>query len=86
MLNKWTTVMDWGEGIPTQQAYERASGRRHYNAIRRLNRELRRGEVAQLLSRYGLLSWGVQSKIAAVLKVNRSTICRDIQSLLRAKK
>lgn len=74
--------MDWGEGIPTQQAYERASGRRHYNAIRRLNRELRRGEVAQLLSRYGLLTWGVQTKIARQLGINKSTVCRDIAALL----
>jgi hypothetical protein len=74
----------WSQTIDTGAAYRRASGRRHYNAVRRFHRERRRAEVARLLICKGaLFRRGLQTELARELNVSRSTICRDLAYLLR---
>ena len=72
---------DWNKPTTSDEAYRRASGRRHYNAVRKLRASFRRTQVVRLLRVYGLLDWGVQSRIAEQLGVSRATICRDIKAI-----
>jgi hypothetical protein len=67
------------EGVVlTQDAIERrASGRKHYNAVRTFRATLRRMEVARLL----LAGWK-PGHIAATLDVHPTTITRDIVRLM----
>lgn len=58
----------------------RAAGRRAYNARRWCLRERRQVLVAELLCRLGG-DYGVQAKIARVLKVSEATVSRDIKAL-----
>ena len=75
---------EWSQTIDTSAAYRRASGRRHYNAVRSFQRERRRAEVARLLTCKGaLFRRGLQTELAHELNVSRSTICRDLAYLLR---
>ena len=71
----WSKPTTWGE------VCKRAGGRRHVNAMRRFNAELRRGEVMRLLHTWG---WhhGVQAKIARQLHVSESTVARDMATFL----
>lgn len=61
-----------------------AGGRRRYNAERRIRRELRRKQVADLLLKFGWFR-GIQTKIARELDVSRSVVSRDVRALLRAR-
>ena len=62
----------------------RAGGRRHHNAVRRLNAERRRWAVMADWCRLGgILNRGVQSRLADKYGVHKSTICRDIKTALR---
>jgi hypothetical protein len=66
----------------SQDALERrASGRRHYNAVRQSNASFRRSQVAQRMAA------GTTSRVAlaARLGVHPSTISRDITALLGAR-
>jgi hypothetical protein len=75
---------EWSQEIDTDAAYRRAGGRRHCNAVRRLIQAHRRFKVARLFSYKGtLLRRGIQTELARELNVGRSTICRDIDYLLR---
>jgi hypothetical protein len=74
----------WSQRIDADVAYRRASGRRHYNAVRRYRRAWRRAEVARLLNCKGaLFRRGLQTELARELGVSRATICRDLAYLLR---
>ena len=80
MNNNWSNPISW------QTVYRRASGRRHYNALRQFQAVIRRHTLLELLAsgRYGRLGdHGVQTRLATVLGVHRATVCRDIQALLQ---
>jgi hypothetical protein len=86
----------WGEPVSGDEAARRAGGRRRYNAWRKFRAEYRRMELVRLLRVQGGLvrrkdGWpdarigalGNQAALARQLNVSRSTICRDVQALLR---
>jgi DNA-binding transcriptional ArsR family regulator len=60
-----------------------AGGRRRYNNLRKVNAELRRVRVAELLLQYGL-NWGAGAEIARTLGVSPSTVSRDLKALKEA--
>ena len=72
---QWKQPTSWAE------VTRRAVGRYKYNAVRRLQAQLRRREVLELLHRWGWIP-GLQSQIAAHLGVHKSTICRDLQRIM----
>ena len=67
----------WSQRISTADAYRRASGRRHYNAERQLNANLRRIELVPLLGK-GL----TLEQMAIRLHTSTSTVFRDIKKIL----
>jgi transposase len=73
--NSW-----WSEPVSWETVCRRARGRSRINAWRRHLQTLRRQQVVELLIRYG---WkpGVQTLIAAELRVHKSTISRDVAAL-----
>jgi DNA invertase Pin-like site-specific DNA recombinase len=73
--------MAWTDRVSDTIAYRRASGRRHYNAIRQVRATVRRSQVARLLRAYGL-ERGTQARIARELNVSDATISRDTRSVL----
>jgi hypothetical protein len=73
--------MAWQDSVDDDEAARRAGGRRHYNARRRLAREYRRTQVANMLLRRPPFEWGAASAIARELGVHRSTICKDLRAL-----
>ena len=69
---------------PTESYARRAGGRRRYNAQRQFIAEYRRTQLSRLLFCKGaFLEHGIQARLARELGVSRSTICRDLQTLLR---
>ncbi len=62
----------------------RASGRRHYNAVRQLHAIERRAAVRQMWAAAGGhdAPWGTQKRIAAALGVGKATVCRDLHGVL----
>lgn len=70
----------WSAFTTTSEANRRAAGRRHYNAMRRFNGDLRRVEVGKLITAYGL-GRGVKARIARELGVHPSTISRDLREM-----
>lgn len=62
----------------------RASGRRHYNAVRQLHAAERRATVQRLWYAAGGHDSprGTQRRIAAALLVGNATICRDLRAVL----
>jgi hypothetical protein len=74
--NSWTAFTSF------DAVCRRAAGRNRYHALRRFRRAQRRCRVAHLLGKYGLGRYGVLSRIARDLGVNRSTISRDVTVLL----
>ena len=81
MIHKCATN-EWSEQTSDVEADQRAGGRRHYNSVRQLRATIRRSEVVRLLEKFG---WkrGVQSRIAGIVGVHRSTVSRDIWGLMR---
>jgi hypothetical protein len=73
---------DWSAPVSDEVAAARAAGRRHYNAVRHLQAELRRGQVLELLMEHGFFSRGIQRRIARHLGVSRATICKDVRAIL----
>jgi hypothetical protein len=71
----WTQRTDW------DTVCRRARGRANFNARRRLAARLRQREVLVLLARWGW-KYGVQSLIVAHLGVHKSTISRDLATLM----
>jgi hypothetical protein len=71
----WSAPTTWDE------VKRRAVGRYKYNAIRRVQAQLRRREVLRLLGEWGWVA-GVQSRMAEALQVHRSTICRDLKVIM----
>jgi hypothetical protein len=76
--------MTWGNPTSWEEVCRRAAARRHYNAVRHFEALQRQTQVAALLGQYGILTHGVQARIARELKVSRATICRDVAALLQA--
>ncbi len=74
----------WSELTDPETVARRAAGRRHYNAMRQLRRELRRLELLERTPSLGLLMTrtGVQKRLAAELGVSPSTISRDVKAIL----
>lgn len=74
MQENWSAPTSWDE------VCKRASGRRHYNAIRQFRAVFRRRKVARLWLAYGG-EWGCQRRIAEELGVSEATISRDLDTL-----
>jgi hypothetical protein len=74
MGKPWSAPTSWDEVV------RRAAGRRKYHALRRFQRALRRQQVAELLTRYGLRP-GVRARIARELGVSQATISRDVKAV-----
>ena len=75
MLNTWGAATNWTE------VCERASGRRRYHSVRRLQVLLRRRKVARCLAREGL-GYGVRARLARQFKVSKATITADVRAIL----
>ncbi len=62
----------------------RASGKRHYNAVRHIHALERRAVVRHLWAAAGghTAPWGTQQRIAAALGVGKATVSRDLQGVL----
>lgn len=60
----------------------RAAGRRRYNALRRSQRDVRRAQVARLVTEFGGIGRGVQVRVARILGVSPSTVSRDVSAVL----
>jgi hypothetical protein len=67
-------------GLSWDEICRRASGRRQYNSVRQFRADYRLVKVVELLHQTGFRR-GYQTKIAKVLGVSRSTICRDFRRL-----
>jgi hypothetical protein len=87
----------WSAPTDPETAARRNAGRRRHNATRRMRAENRRYHVAAMLAYLleqdlatgahrplgsGLFGWGIQTEIANALGVHRSTISRDLRTLL----
>jgi hypothetical protein len=68
---------------PDKGVYRWASGRRRYNRLRQCQAQLRWAQLRQYLPAL-LLHRGLQARLARILGVHRSTICRDAQCLWKA--
>jgi hypothetical protein len=68
----------WSQPTTAAEAIARARGRAKYNSIRHLAVSQRRAEVLRLYLEFGG-GRGVQTRIAEVLGVSRSTVCRDLR-------
>jgi DNA invertase Pin-like site-specific DNA recombinase len=71
----WSRPTSWAE------VKRRAAGRYKYNAIRRVQAQLRRREVLKLLGEIGW-TYGSQVRIARQLGVSEATISRDLAVIL----
>jgi hypothetical protein len=75
---------NWSSPTDTDTVYRRASGRRHYNAVRAFRAEARRSKLVGLLRALGGLTVrGTQARAARELGVSSATITRDVHELLR---
>jgi hypothetical protein len=70
----------WSVPVSHAEACARAGGRRRYNAWRRFMRIQRLGKVSEAMCRF---AWGrgIFSRVARILGVHRSTVCRDWQAI-----
>ena len=75
-----TRAQQWATRIGDRAAFHRAGGRKRFNAIRLRKARKRRARVAAFIQAHGC-PWGVQARLARLLGVNRSTICRDLDAL-----
>jgi hypothetical protein len=75
--------MAWGDWVPTEEAYARASGRRAFNRKRQLAVAARRDRVRELLQRWGSAA-PAKVKMSRVLGVSLRTINRDVRALQEA--
>ncbi len=80
-----STTSDWSRNTRWDEVCRRASGRRRYNAVRRLHAELRRNDLIERARELGtwLTERGFQAAQARRLGVHRSTVCRDVQLITR---
>lgn len=63
------------------EIYRRASGRRRYNARRKLAASLRRQRIATLLKSRPWVR-GIQTALAIELGVSQATLSRDVKAVL----
>ncbi len=80
-----STTSDWSRNTRWDEVCRRASGRRRYNAVRRLHAELRRHDLIERARELGtwLTERGFQAAQARRLGVHRSTISRDVKLITR---
>jgi len=71
----------WSAPTSWEEVKKRAAGRAKYNALRRLNAQLRRRQVLQLLGEIGW-TYGSQATVARQLGVSEATISRDMATIL----
>jgi hypothetical protein len=76
------TKLNWSAPTDWQTVCARAAARRKYNSLRRLRAEERRRQVLELALQLGGLGRGVQTTIAAVLGVHRSTVSKDLKRIM----
>jgi hypothetical protein len=73
----------WSPAFSPDEAARRASGRRRYNARRKVRAILRRRQILEMWEDLGKDGWspydrGGQTFLADFFHVHRSTICRDM--------
>ncbi len=73
----------WSNWTTCEHAARRAGGRRHYNAHRQLLAELRRSALVDYLWASGMVPFGRGAELARHFGVSRSTICRDLERVMR---
>lgn len=82
-LSRWR----WGWRVADDVAHRRAGGRRRRNAEQTAARIARRERVLALMydpkKPLGFIARGWQTRVARDLGVDRATICRDVDALLR---
>ena len=76
-------MAEWSQRTSWDEVCRRAAGRRKYNQWQRAMAAARQDEVFKLLIRHGWNTWGTLSRIARELHVDRSTVCRDRQTIER---
>jgi hypothetical protein len=71
----------WNVPLTSDEANRRASGGRRINAERKREAENRRAAIVEAVGMGKILlsGRGVQTRLAAIFKVNRSTICRNMR-------
>lgn len=77
----------WSRTTTAEEAYRRASGRRHYNFARQGRAWWRQWEIAEWLTRKMHLPKpprGYQAELARMFGVSRATISRDIKAITAA--
>jgi hypothetical protein len=71
--------MTWSSAVAWDVVCRRASGRRRYNAVRRLRARVRRRKIIRMVSGSGAgLQRGDQARLARRLHVSEATISRDL--------
>jgi hypothetical protein len=72
--------IDWNHPRTWEEVCRRHAARRRWNAVKKVVAACRRGEVLELLTRFG---WqhGTPARIARTLGVHRSTVSRDLKVL-----
>ena len=76
---------DWSAWTSEEDGYRRAGGRRAYNAWRQSMALYRQMRLMEIVARNQLDLWkrnGTQKRLAHALGVSKSTISRDIKSIL----
>ena len=66
--------------MTSNEIFRRAGGRRKYQALRRHEALLRRGEIIEQLKVLGFQR-GTQAKIARLTGWSQATICRDLKRI-----
>jgi hypothetical protein len=73
---------DWSRRTTNEEAARRAGGRRAYNCRRQLDAFERRFKVEtawwQMVDTEGLMTRGIQARLAERFGVSPTTICRDL--------
>lgn len=72
---------NWSGKVSDQEAYHRASGRRHWQRIRQITALDRKEKVLKLAMLYGYPRKGVLTRIAKELGWHKSTVCLDLKGL-----
>ena len=75
---------NWGALTNPDVVNRRAGGRRHHNAVRQFRAHLRRNKLVDVLAaeRLSPFERGTQANLSRLLKVSRSTISRDVATLM----
>ena len=79
-------MLTWSDPTSDEEAQRRAGGRRLYNGTRQVLAELRRLRLIRTVRRLDLMlcGRGTQARLARLLRVSPSTVCRDMKRILAA--